>query len=90
MSSRFVPGAFSLKIPMDLKDQNIVMRTAAPSTIAVSTTWPLPDFCASSRAQTTPYARNMPPPPKSPTMLSGGTGASPLRAKCASEPASAM
>ena len=46
-----------------------------PSTIAASTTWPWPLRCASSSAQTTPKARNIPPPPKSPTRFSGGTGA---------------
>ena len=57
----------------------MVMRTAAPSTMAASTTWPSPDRWASSTAHTMPKARNMPPPPKSPTRLSGGTGASPAR-----------
>ena len=66
------------------------IRVAEPSTMAASTTWPLPDFCASSSAHTTPKARNMPPPPKSPTRFSGGTGASPLRPMACSTPASAM
>ena len=37
-----------------------------------------------------PYASNIPPPPKSPTIFNGGTGASPARPKCAKAPASAM
>ena len=32
----------------------IVMREAAPSTIAASTTWPSPERDASSNAETTP------------------------------------
>ena len=85
-----MPGVFSSKKPLAFIDQNIVISTAAPSTIAASTTWPSPLRCASRSAHTTPKARNMPPPPKSPTMLSGGTGASPARPKWASAPASEM
>ena len=62
----------------------------APSTIAASTTWPWPERCASSSAQTMPNASSMPPPPKSPTRLSGGTGASPARPIACSAPVSAM
>ncbi|MCY1399410.1 hypothetical protein D9M71_144640 [compost metagenome] len=47
----------------------------APSQIAASTTWPLPDFCASNSAASTPVTRNMAPLPMSPTMCSGGVGA---------------
>ena len=56
------------------------MRELAPSTMAASTTWPLPERCASSSAATSPRASSMPPPPKSPIRLSGGTGACALAA----------
>ena len=52
---------------------------AAPSTIAASTTWPRPDRAASTIPHTIPNASSMPPPPKSPTSVSGGTGGSPAR-----------
>ena len=52
----------------------MVMSGAAPSTMAASTTWPSPERAASSRAATMPKASSMPPPPKSPTRFSGGTG----------------
>ena len=42
------------------------------------------------RRATTPNASSMPPPPKSPTRLSGGTGASPRRPIGSSAPASEM
>ncbi len=45
-----------------------------PSTMAASTTWPWPDRWASSSAHTTPYARCRPPPAKSPSTWSSGTG----------------
>ena len=63
------------------------MSIAAPSTIAASTTCPWPDERASRIPHTTPNARNIPPPPKSPTRLIGGVGCSPSRPKCASAPA---
>ena len=52
----------------------IAISAAAPSTIAASTTWPLPERARSSSAARIPYASIMPPPPKSPTRLSGGGG----------------
>ena len=39
---------------------NIVISSAAPSTIAASTTWPLPERSRSSSAQTMPKASSMP------------------------------
>ena len=57
----------------------IVISAAAPSTMAASTTWPLPERARSTSAQAMPKASSMPPPPKSPTRLSGGSGASPRR-----------
>ena len=70
--------------------ENIVASSEAPSTIAASTTWPLPERCASTSAQAMPNASSMPPPPKSPTRLSGGTGAPPARPMAFSTPVSAM
>ena len=70
--------------------QNMDIITALPSTIAASTTCPSPLRAASSRPHTTPNASSIPPPPKSPTMFSGGVGGSPRRPKCASAPASEM
>ena len=61
----------------------------ALSIMAASTTWPRPDCRASMTAQAMPKASNM-PPPKSPTRLSGGTGASPARPMAPSTPARAM
>ena len=67
-----------------------VIMLAAPSTMAASTTWPTPLLPTSSRAATTPSARNAPPPPKSPSRLIGGTGGSPSVPMCPSAPARAM
>ena len=47
---------------------------ALPSVMAASTTWPLPDCAASTNADAMPNAKSIPPPPKSPTKLSGGVG----------------
>ena len=47
--------------------------------MAASTTWPTPVARAESSAEVTPKASIIPPPPKSPTRLSGGTGMSPER-----------
>jgi hypothetical protein len=69
---------------------NMVASSDAPSTIAASTTWPRPERCASSSAQTMPKPSSMPPPPKSPIRLSGGTGGSPARPIALSTPESAM
>ena len=67
-----------------------VISEAAPSTMAASTTCPWPEPRASRMAHTIPKARYIPPPPKSPTRLSGGTGASPARPIGSRAPASAM
>ena len=56
----------------------IPASSAAPSTMAASITCPFPDREASSIPHTIPKASSMPPPPKSPTRLSGGTGGSPI------------
>ena len=69
---------------------NIVASSDAPSTIAASTTWPRPPVRASITPQAMPNASSMPPPPKSPTRLSGGTGFSPARPIEFSTPARAM
>ena len=82
----FVPRSSS-QMPMARNEWIIVISDAAPSTMAASTTWPWPDRCASSRPRTTPNASSMPPPPKSPTRFSGGTGASPRRPIESSAPA---
>ena len=66
------------------------MSDAAPSTMAASTTWPSPERAASSRAATMPKASSMPPPPKSPTRFSGGTGAESARPIDHSAPPMAM
>ena len=66
------------------------MSEAAPSTMAASTTWPRPPERASSRAHTRPKAKYMPPPPKSPTRLRGGTGVWPLRPMAPITPARDM
>ena len=58
--------------------------------MAASTTCPLPDCRASSRAASTPTSRYSVPPPKSPTRLSGGTGAPPAGPMALSAPVSAM
>jgi hypothetical protein len=68
----------------------MVVSSAAPSTIAASTTWPFPDRRASNSAQAMPKASSIPPPPKSPTRLSGGAGGPPARPIACSTPASAM
>ena len=68
----------------------IVMREAAPSTIAASTTWPLPERDASSSAHTTPKASNIPPPPKSPIRFNGGGGGWSARPMGHRAPARAM
>src|ERR1700684_2833643 len=57
----------------------IVIKMAAPSTMAASTTWPWPERAASSSADTMPKASSIPPPPQSPTRFSGGTGAESAR-----------
>jgi hypothetical protein len=49
-----------------MKDDN----SAAPSAIAASTTCPFPDVRASNNPARTPTASIIPPPPKSPTVLS--------------------
>ena len=79
--------SFSSQKPILVRPHIIVMSIAVPSTIATSMTWPLPERCASRMPHTTPNAMNMPPPPKSPTMLIGGVGLPPSRPKCASAPA---
>ena len=77
-------------MPEARKPENIVASSDAPSTIAASTTWPRPLARASITPQAIPKASSMPPPPKSPTRLSGGTGASPARPIAFSTPAMAM
>ena len=56
----------------------IGISTLDPSTIAASTTWPLPELCRSHSAARMPTIRNIDPPPKSPVRFSGGTGRSAL------------
>src|SRR3970040_1739326 len=85
----FTPRS-SLQRPPARSPENIAESSDAPSTIAASTTWPWPVLRACSSAQAMPKPSSMPPPPKSPTRLSGGTGASPLRPKAPSTPASAV
>ena len=80
----------SVNIPVWRKACIIVISTAEPSTIAASTTWPFPERCRSTSAHTTPNASSMPPPPKSPTRLRGGSGFSPRRPRWKSVPDSAM
>jgi hypothetical protein len=46
----------------------------APSTIAASTTWPLPERERSNSAASTPAISIMAPPPLSAIRFSGGTG----------------
>ncbi len=70
--------------------ENMVASSEAPSTIAASTTWPRPLLRASITPQAMPKASSMPPPPKSPTRLSGATGASPARPMACSAPERAM
>ena len=71
---------------MPRKPHIIVISTADPSVIAASTTCPSPVVFAWSNAASIPKARNIPPPPKSPTMLIGGVGFSPLRPNAWSAP----
>ncbi len=89
MSSMFDPRS-SFQMPNEWKAWIIVMREAAPSTMAASTTWPSPERADSSRAATMPKASNMPPPPKSPNRFSGGTGAESARPSGHSAPPMAM
>ena len=58
--------------------------------MAASTTWPRPERSRSTSAASTPTASSMPPPPKSPTRLSGGTGRWPARPIGCSAPEIAM
>ena len=69
--------------------KNGAISRATPSTIAASTTWPAPVRRADSRAETTPSASSIPPPPKSATRFSGGVGGCPARPMWASAPATA-
>ena len=62
---------------------------ATPSIIAASTTWPRPLRRASISAQAMPKARNIAPPPMSPTSVAGITGAWPGRHEVDSAPVSA-
>ena len=70
--------------------QEYAMLKYMPSTIAASTTCPSPERPRSANAHATPKASSIPPPPKSPTRLSGGTGFSPCRPIPSSAPARAM
>ena len=79
----------SVKNPERNAMKNGAISSATPSTIAASTTWPVPDSRAASSAATTPSASSMPPPPKSATRLSGGVGGCPARPMWASAPATA-
>jgi hypothetical protein len=56
--------------------KNMVIKDAAPSHMAASTTWPWPERLASSMAASMPITRYIEPPPKSPTRFNGGTGLS--------------
>ena len=69
-----VGAALSLHMPLARNAHIIWARTPAPSTIAASMTCPLPERSCSHNAESTLTNRNMEPPPKSPTRLSGGTG----------------
>src|ERR1039457_5818377 len=77
-SSAFAPRS-SVHTPAALRPKMLAMSSAAPSTIAASITCPRLEERASDSAHTMPNARSMPPPPKSPTRFSGGTGRSPAR-----------
>ncbi len=68
----------------------MVASTLEPSTIAASTTWPLPERSRSHSAERMPTSRNIEPPPKSPTRFSGGTGRSLTRPMACSTPLSEM
>ena len=85
----FEPRASS-QMPIAMNEWNIVVSRAEPSTIDASITWPCPERPVSSSAAQMPRASSMPPPPKSPTMFSGGTGPSPLRPTMSSAPDRAM
>jgi hypothetical protein len=60
------------------------------TTMAASMTCPFPERCASMMPASTPNARSMPPPPKSPMRFSGGVGALPLRPNILRVPERAM
>ena len=55
----------------------MVIKSAEPSTIEASTTCPFPELLVSNKADTSPNASNIPPPPKSPIKFNGGTGGDP-------------
>ena len=74
--SRMLTPRSSFHPPIAIIPCMKVVSTAVPSTMAASTTWPLPDVRASTTPHTMPKASSMPPPPKSPTRLSGGCGRS--------------
>ena len=80
----------SFHIPVARKPHIICISTLDPSTIAASTTCPLPEVCRSHNAARMPTIRNIDPPPKSPARFSGGTGRSPLRPTACSSPLSEM
>ncbi len=77
-------------MPIPRNAHIIVDSTLEPSTIAASTTCPLPERSRSHSAERTPTSRNIEPPPKSPTRFSGGTGRSPARPIACSVPLSEM
>ena len=52
-----------------------------PGDIGNATTWPFPVDFAERMPASMPKASIMPPPPKSPTALTGGVGFSPSRPK---------
>ena len=80
----------SCQTPADRRVYVIAMSAADPSTMAASTTWPAPVVRALRMAASMPKASSMPPPPKSPTRLSGGTGAESARPMDHSAPPMAM
>ena len=73
-ATRVLPAA-----PAAIRPWSMLVSETAPSTIAASTIWPRPLSRAWITAQRTPNARSMPPPPKSPSKFTGGTGRSPAR-----------
>jgi hypothetical protein len=83
------PGGASQKPPARIP-WIAVVSSATPSTIAASTTCPRPDSRAWITAARMPNASSSPPPPKSPSRLSGNSGRSPSRAIAPSAPAIAM
>jgi hypothetical protein len=85
----FTPRS-SLHMPIARNAQIIVESALEPSTMAASMIWPLPDRSRSHSADRMPTTRNIEPPPKSPTRLSGGTGRSPARPIACSTPLSEM